>query len=302
MNKKNKLIIAGVIGIVILGTGSFFIYSNSSTNKMAKKGTELMTEKEYNKSISAFDLVLDDKPNDKEVLESKDMVEKYLGAKKLFDEGKTEEANKEVKEISKNYLNINGFNKDVDSLTNKIDESMKADTEMSKNIVKIRALVKVKKYDESKKLIDQLGKEKLSEIQTQQIEDLKSVINSELSRIEYENKAKLAAKAESEAKKKATVLNNSNNNTTNTVVSEAKAYELVMSVPHLDNDTKLDFNGIITIESSSYIPAEARGKSAYSFDENDESTQTSVAGYYVDMQGHVYRNTASSDGKCIKLR
>lgn len=305
MNKKYKLIIAGVIGIVILGTGSFFIYRNSSTNKMAKKGIELMTEKEYNESIAAFDLVLDDKPNDKEVLESKDMVEKYLDAKKLFDEGKTEEANKEVKEISKNYLNINGFNKDVDSLTNKIDEAMKADTEISKNIVKIRALVKVKKYDESKKLIDQLGKEKSSETQTQQIEDLKSVINSELSRIEYENKAKLAAKTEAEAKKKATVLHSSTNTTntnTSTVDSETKAYELVMSVPHLDNDTSLDSTGVITIESSSYIPVEARGKTAYSFDEEDEATQTAFAAYYVDMQGHVYRNTCSSDGKCIKLR
>jgi len=293
---------AGVIGVVILGTGSFFIYNNLSTNKMAKKGIELMAEKEYNESIAAFDLVLDDKPNDKEVLQSKDMIEKYLEAKKLFDAGKTEEANKEVKEISKNYSNFNGFNKDVDSLTKEIDESMKADIEISNNINKIRALVNVKKYNESKKLINQLGKEKLSEIQTQQIKDLKSVIDSELATIEYENKAKVAAEAEAEVKKKAIVLNSSNNNTTSNSVTQAKAYDLVMSVPHLNNNTEIVSLGAIKIESSSYIPSEARGETAYSFEEDDSATGTAFCAYYVDMQGRVYRNTFPSDGKCIKLR
>ncbi|MGH4050005.1 MAG: hypothetical protein ACREVX_01425 [Clostridium sp.] len=295
MNKKYKLIIAGVIGIIILGTGSFFIYRNLSANKIVKKGIELMTKKEYNKSIAAFDLALDDKPNDKEVLESKDMIEKYLEAKKLFDEGKTEEANKEVIEISRNYSNFNGFNKDVDSLKAEINESIKKDTETSNNINKVRELVKVKKYDEGKKLIDGLGKEKLSENQTQQIEDLKSVISSELSRIEYEGKAKVAAAAaEAEAKKKATTSTSSNNNTTS--ITQPKAYDLVMSVTNLDNDAELVFIGVIKIESSSYIPSEARGKTAYFFEVAES------AAYYVDMQGHVYRNTAPSDGKCIKLR
>jgi hypothetical protein len=116
MNKKYRLIIAGVIGLVILGTSSSFVYKNLSTNKIVKKGIQLMTGKEYNKALAAFDLALDDKPKDKEVLESKDMIEKYLEAKKLFNEGKTEDSKKEVKEVSENYSNFNGFKKDVDSL------------------------------------------------------------------------------------------------------------------------------------------------------------------------------------------
>lgn len=293
MNKKYTLIILGFIVIIILGISSFFIYRNLSTNKIVKKGIELMTKKEYNKSLAAFDLALDDKPNDKAVLEYKDMIEKYLEAKKLFNEGESEEANKEVKEISDNYLNFNEFKKDVDVLTIQINQSIKKDTETSNNINKVRELVKVKKYDEGKKLIDGLGKEKLSEIQRQQIVDLKSVISSELSRIDYEEKAKLAARDEAEAKKKAIDLTSNNNATS---VTQAKAYDLVMSVTQLNNDDKLDFISIITIESSAYIPSEARGKTAYFFEVEGS------AAYYVDMQGHVYRNTAPSDGKCIKLR
>ena len=33
-----------------------------------------MAEKEYNKAIASFELVLEDKPNDKEMLESKNMM------------------------------------------------------------------------------------------------------------------------------------------------------------------------------------------------------------------------------------
>ena len=73
---------------------------------------------------------------------------------------------------------------------NQIDESIKKDTEISNTINKVRKLVNVKNYDESKKLIDNLKKEKLSKTNEQQIKDLESVINSELSRIEYEKKLK----------------------------------------------------------------------------------------------------------------
>ncbi len=92
-----------------------------------------------------------------------------------------------------------------------------------------------------------------------------------------------------------------NNTVQDTKLTEAKAIELVKSVSLLGKEAEITSLGVIKIAADDYIPEEARGKTAYCFDESD-STETTVANYYVDMQGHVYRNTFSSDGKCVKVR
>ncbi|MDQ0151055.1 hypothetical protein ACFO6R_13915 [Eubacterium multiforme] len=61
--KKKYIIPIVILVIAIIGVGSFFIYKNSGVNKEINKGIELMIQKEYQKSIACFDLVLDDKPN-----------------------------------------------------------------------------------------------------------------------------------------------------------------------------------------------------------------------------------------------
>lgn len=189
MQKKYNLIIIAILGVVVLGVVSFFAYKNYSINKILKLGIEQINDKEYGKAILSYEVVLKDKPNNEEALEYKKMIEKYLEAKKLFDGGNISESNQEVEEISKNYLNFTGLKEDTDNLKNQIAESIKKDTEINNNINKVRELVNSKGYDEAKNLITELEKEKLSESQNQQKEDLKSVISSEMARIEAEKKS-----------------------------------------------------------------------------------------------------------------
>ncbi|MGL5354571.1 MAG: hypothetical protein ACRDA5_14855, partial [Clostridium sp.] len=207
MHKKNKVIIAGVaIGIVVLGVGSFFVFRTFNVNKAVTKGLDLISEKNYAKAIISLELALDSKPSNKQALESKAMIEKYLDSKKLFDEGKIEEANKEVNEINENYSNIEGFKEDVDNLKSQIDEFIKKDAKINDDIIKVRQFVNDKNYDEAKNILDQLDKEKSSETQKQQIYDITAIINAELSRIEAEKKA------QEEAKKKEVIESEKNNN------------------------------------------------------------------------------------------
>lgn len=160
-----------------------------------KKGLELVFHKEYNKALASFELALDEMPSDKKALISKNMIEKYLDAKKLFDEGKFEEAKKKINEIGGDYSNFTEIKEDIDSFRNQIDEEIKKDAELSNKIDKIRGFVSEKNYDEAKKVIAEIEKEQLNPTQKQQIGDLKSVIDSELARIDAEKKTQESLQA-----------------------------------------------------------------------------------------------------------
>ncbi len=164
--KKKYIISIVILVIIIIGLGSFFIYNNLGVNKQIDKGIELMTQKEYQKSMACFDLVLDDKPDNKKALQLKEMVNNYLDSKDLFDKGDFDKANKKINEINNEYSNYNGFKDDVNSLKDKINKSIKSSKEVDENLDKIRE------------------KSDLDKNQKQQIEDLKGRVNSELSKSE----------------------------------------------------------------------------------------------------------------------
>ncbi|WP_394895972.1 lysozyme inhibitor LprI family protein, partial [Clostridium baratii] len=173
-----------ILVIIIIGLGSFFIYNNLGVNKQIDKGIELMTQKEYQKSMACFDLVLDDKPDNKKALQLKEMVNNYLDSKDLFDKGDFDKANKKINEINNEYSNYNGFKDDVNSLKDKINKSIKSSKEVDENLDKIREKINKKNYKDAKELIEKLEKSDLDKNQKQQIEDLKGRVNSELSKSE----------------------------------------------------------------------------------------------------------------------
>ena len=182
--KKKYIIPIVILVIAIIGVGSFFIYKNSGVNKEIDKGIELMTQKEYQKSIACFDLVLDDKPNNEKALQLKSMINNYLDSKDLFDKGDLDEANKKINEINNEYLNYNGFKDDVNSLKDKINKAIKNSKEVNDNLDKIRDQINKKNYQDAKGLIEKLQKSDLNKNQKQQLEDLKGRVNSELSKSE----------------------------------------------------------------------------------------------------------------------
>lgn len=200
MNKKYKIIIINVAVLILVGV-SIFLYKNFNTNKIVKKGLELMSQKEYKKAIASFELALDKKTDEKEALEGREMLEQYISAKELLNEGKVEEANKKIREINSNYRNFDGFSDDVNKLRNQIDDSIKKDEKINSSISEVRELINKKSYDEAKKLIDKIGQEKLNKNQSIQVEDLGLRVRTELSKIAIQKRAKEEAEKKAKEQK-----------------------------------------------------------------------------------------------------
>lgn len=244
MNKKYKIITINVTVLILVGV-SIFLYKNFNTNKIVKKGLELMSQKEYKKAIASFELALDEKPDEKEALEGKEMLEEYISAKELLNEGKVEEANKKISGINSNYTNFSGFSDDVNELRSQIDDSIKKDEKINGSISKVRELINKKSYDEAKKLIDKIGQEKLNKNQSIQVEDLGARVSNELAKIDIQKRAKEEAekKAKEEAEKKAKEQKEKGN-------TVERATQIVKQVA--PEDMNVEYSGRVTINGNSY--------------------------------------------------
>ncbi|GAA0860250.1 hypothetical protein GCM10008916_25750 [Clostridium nitritogenes] len=226
MNKNKKIITISIVVILIVAGGilGFSKYKESKMQEMVDKGVGYLNQKEYEKAITTLDLALDEKPNDDKALKLKNMVDKYIEAKKSFDNGDVEKANKLIDEIDKEDSNYKGFEEDVNNLRNQINTYMKKNKEMDENINKVRNLINENKYNDAKNIIDKLEKEKLSDIQKQQVSDLKGRVKSEL------DKQKLEEKEKQEKQEKAVAENkkqneNSNNKICDTRISALRSEE-----------------------------------------------------------------------------
>lgn len=223
MNKNKKIITISIVVILIVAGGilGFSKYKESKMQEMVDKGVGYLNQKEYEKAITTLDLALDEKPNDDEALKLKNMVDKYIEAKKSFDNGDVENANKLINEIGQEASSYKEFESDVNNLKNQINTDMKKTKEIDDNINKVRSLINEKKYSDAKNIIDRLEKEKLSDIQKQQVSDLKGRVNSELDKQKSEEKAK-QEKAVAENKKQN---ENSNNKICDTRVGVLRSEE-----------------------------------------------------------------------------
>ena len=77
MQKKYISIIIAVIVIIAIGVG-FFVYKNNTQNKGIQKANELIKEREYDKALASFELVLDDHSNNQDAIKGKEMLEDYI--------------------------------------------------------------------------------------------------------------------------------------------------------------------------------------------------------------------------------
>ncbi|MGL4570822.1 MAG: lysozyme inhibitor LprI family protein [Clostridium sp.] len=186
MKKSIIITIVAIVIVSILGGAGFFVYRSSTTNKGVEKGIELINDKEYDKALASFELVLDDDANNKEAMEGKDLVSKYIDAKKLFDEGKIEEAKREIESMPSDYGKYSALKGDVDILKSKIDENLNLNKDIDKEIDKVRNLIKDKGYKEAKKIIDTLNNKELNDTQKKTVEDLNGRVDSELQKANIE--------------------------------------------------------------------------------------------------------------------
>lgn len=181
MSKKTKVVSVSIIVIVIvLICGGFFFYKTSSTDREIKKGVELISEKQYEKAVATFELVLDDNNSNTKASELKDMVQNYLDSKKLFDENKFADAKDKIDSINEDYNNYPSLKDDVNNLKDKINANIKNDNSIKDDINKVRDLINENRFSEAKNIIKKLQDKKLDDNQKQQVSDLEGRVDSEL--------------------------------------------------------------------------------------------------------------------------
>ena len=180
MKKKQGIIAIIVIIILIIGGIAFFVYENGSKNKGIEKAKQLIEQREYNKALASFELVLDEDSANIEAKEGKDMIDKYIEAEKNVKDSDFKKAEEEIKEIPNSYTNYSSFKNDVDKLKEKIEEGLKQNTNTINDINKLRSLIDNKKYDDAKKLVDKLNNSKLTEDQKNTVKDLNARLSAEI--------------------------------------------------------------------------------------------------------------------------
>ena len=289
-NKIKNLSIISVIVVVAIVCGGFGIYKYSITqtyDNLVATANRDMDQGEYEQAIALFNQSLQYKNNDN-VKNSIKLATNLKEVKSYFDQGTQLMNNKNYMEAIEKFEKVT---KEENKLyTNAQKNIQKCKQEyIAQNIQLANNAVENAKYDEANKYLDAILKLDSNNAEAKKLKD-------DVGKAIQKQNDKSQAKEKVEAKKEATT------SSSGAIDTEAKANKLAMEFAVLNNHTELVYLGIIKIGLSSYIPSEARGKTAYSFEVDDHSDDAAIAVYYVDMQGHVYRDTVPIDGKCIRLR
>lgn len=174
----------GIIAISILLCISMVGCKSSVSKKAEEQGKLAMANKEYDKALASFKLALDEGINDKEVQRLTNIIDHYNQANMKFEKGDLKEANKIINSIDEEEIDYS-IKEDIDSLKAKINKQEK----INNTIANIKELIKDKKYNDAKKLIEDIDIDKLNKKDKNEINELNDNINLGLSQIENENRA-----------------------------------------------------------------------------------------------------------------
>ena len=277
---KKKYISIIIAAIVVIGVGvGFFVYKNNSQNKGIEKANELIKEREYDKALASFELVLDDHSNNQDAIKGKEMLEDYINADKKFNDGDLEEANKLLSNMPSEYSNYKELKEDVDSLKDKINKAIDDNKEIDKSIDNIRDLINRNEYNKAKKAIDSLQNKNLDENQKKTLEDLKGRVDSELEKSD-ENSS-------SSNKENSNNLNSNNSNTNNS--STSKSDMALARIKYLNRLNDIQ-NQIDAMSPETSRECTERSKEAYNaFD-----------GALNDIYGYLKENLPSDEFKALE--
>ena len=173
---------------------------NSIVKKSLEQANIAIESKDYDKALVALELALDEENDNAEANKLYSILETYQRAKEAVDENKINEAKEILDDIDGRYKNYS-IKEDVDSLNNQIEEKTKEVEVTNNNITKLEGLIGEKNYSEAKTLIEEINKGLVNENQQNKINELNSKVDSELTKIEVENKAEKKAKTEATSKK-----------------------------------------------------------------------------------------------------
>lgn len=174
--KKLLSIILTLLVFTAVGCG------NSMEKKAMDQAKLALANKEYDKASASFQLVLDENSKNDEARKTKEIIDTYLNAKKSIDSNNLEEANTTISSIDGEYSNYS-IKDDVDSLKTDIENKVSLRDKAQNCITKVQSLINEKKYDEAKAMLDGFNKSNLDENQKNKVNELSSIIVTELDKI-----------------------------------------------------------------------------------------------------------------------
>jgi DNA primase large subunit len=158
----------GMILTLILLVVSLVGCENSASKKAIEQGKMEIANKEYDKALASFKIALDKESSNEEAKRLTTLINNYKKANDEFEKGNIDDANKIMNKIDEGTIE-DSIKNDIDNLKAKINQQDKID----KEIVHIKELIKDKKYEESKKSIDKIDSDKLTNKDKKEIDELK---------------------------------------------------------------------------------------------------------------------------------
>ncbi|MDY6013051.1 lysozyme inhibitor LprI family protein [Clostridium sp.] len=284
MKKKYISIIIAVIVIIAIGVG-FFVYKNNTQNKGIQKANELIKEREYDKALASFELVLDDHSNNQDAIKGKEMLEDYINANKKFNDGDLEESKKLLSNMPSEYSNYKELKEDVDSLKDKINKAIDDNKEIDKSIDNIRDLINKDEYTKAKKAIESLQNKNLDENQKKTLEDLKGRVDSELEKSD-ENSS-------SSNKENSNNLNSNNSNTNNSNTNNSSTSKSDMALARIKYLNRLN-------DIQNQIDSMEPGDTTAEMNENADAAYKAWDGALNDIYQYLKANLPSDEFKPLE--
>lgn len=194
--KKIISIILILLIVTAVGCG------NNIEKKAMDQARLALANKEYDKALASFQLVLDENSENNEAAKIKGIIDTYINAKKLYDNNNLDEADKKISIIHVDYPNY-AIKDDVDLLKTDIKNKISSRDKVKNDIAKVEGLVNEKKYDEAKKMLDGFNQSDLDENQKNKINALSSTMTTDLAKVK-EVKQEKEVQQKAQAKKELT--------------------------------------------------------------------------------------------------
>lgn len=165
-----KYCIAICIAIALISTGC----ASETFDKSMEEGKLALASKEYEKASGLFSLALEEKENNQEAKELKEITEKLIEIDKLSAEGNLKGAINICNEIEKLDVQNNSILSELEKKKSELQENLNKIKNIEQNMVETETLIDNKKYKEAKEILNTLS----IEAKENNLDDIVSKINS----------------------------------------------------------------------------------------------------------------------------
>lgn len=163
---------------VFLSLSMVFITScgNNIAKEALEQGESALQEKQYDKALSAFNIVLDNDKENKKAMDFRNLIEDYQMAQDKFEDDFPEQANTIIKNIEFDYSKY-VINDDIEELKTQINNKIELNDTFDRNITKLNTSCDEKNFEDCNEIIETLKTHDLDLEQEQVLENMEVEIN-----------------------------------------------------------------------------------------------------------------------------